>query len=140
MSGQTPPVTEDVVYLQVIDLAENIDALYEKLMSHPWADRCRTNFETLDCDEGEKILRIYSATATRDNMLEQLRQMTGAPKVVTFSNKPGSADVLVRDPSATRWSKNSKSASPNPCACAAGKIYSIYNNLFHLWPSDAVAL
>ena len=88
-----------MVYIQVIDLAENIDALYKKLMSHPWADRCRTNFETLDCDEGEKILRIYSASATRDNMLEQLRQMTGAPKVVTFSNKPGSADVLVRDPS-----------------------------------------
>lgn len=119
------PVTEDVVYLQVIDLAENIDALYEKLMSHPWADRCRTNFETLDCDEGEKILRIYSATATRDNMLEQLRQMTGAPKVVTFSNKPGSADVLVRDPSRDQVVKELKKRF-KPVSLRGWK------NIFHL--------
>ena len=119
------PVTEDVVYLQVIDLAENIDALYEKLMSHPWADRCRTNFETLDCDEGEKILRIYSASATRDNMLEQLRQMTGAPKVVTFSNKPGSADVLVRDPSRDQVVKELKKRF-KPVSLRGWK------NIFHL--------
>ena len=93
------PITEDVVYLQVIDLEDNIDRLLEKLMQQPWADRCRTNFEVLDCGEGEKILRIYTASATRGNMLEELRQITGAPRVVTFSNIEGRSDVVVKDPS-----------------------------------------
>lgn len=93
------PITEDVVYIQVIDLEDNIDRLHEELMAQPWADSVRTNFEQLDCDEGEKIMRIYSSDATRLNMLEELRQFTGAPGVVTFSNIPGRGDILIRDPS-----------------------------------------
>lgn len=93
------PITEDVVYIQVIDLEGHIDRLREKLMSQPWADRLRTNYEVLDCDEGEKIMRIYTASANRDNMLEHLRRITDAPRVITFSNIEGRSDVLVRDPS-----------------------------------------
>ena len=93
------PITEDVVYIQVIDLEDHIDRLREKLMSQPWADRLRTNYEVLDCDEGEKIMRIYTASANRDNMLEHLRRITDAPRVITFSNIEGRSDVLVRDPS-----------------------------------------
>ena len=83
------PITEDVVYIQVIDLEDHIDRLREKLMSQPWADRLRTNYEVLDCDEGEKIMRIYTASANRDNMLEHLRRITDAPRVITFSNIEG---------------------------------------------------
>lgn len=92
-------ITENVVYIQVIDLEDHIDHLHDKLMSMPWADRCRTNYEVLDCDQGEKIMRIYPASATRANMIEQLRQITDAPEVITFSNRPGTADVTILDPS-----------------------------------------
>lgn len=92
-------ITKDVVYIQVIDLEDKIDRLHDKLMQQPWADRCRTNFETLDCDAGEKIMRIYTASATRENMQEELRQITGAPKIITFTNVEGRSDVVVKDPS-----------------------------------------
>ena len=101
-------ITEDVVYIQVIDHSDNIDRLYDKLMALPWADRLRTNFEVLDCEEGDKIMRIYTASATRSNMLEHLRIFSGAPKVITFSNIPGTADVIVHDPSRDRFIKELK--------------------------------
>ena len=93
-------VTRDVVYILVIDREENIDRLHHALMAQPWADRCRTNFDTFDCDEGEKIMRIYTAGATRANMLEHLQRYTGAPRVITFGknkNFPGEDDVYIED-------------------------------------------
>ena len=44
-------------------------------MAQPWADRCRTNYDTFDCEEGEKILRIYTKEATRANMLNYLQRV-----------------------------------------------------------------
>ena len=119
------PITEDVVYIQVIDLEDHIDRLREKLMSQPWADRLRTNYEVLDCDEGEKIMRIYTASANRDNMLEHLRRITDAPRVITFSNIEGRSDVLVRDPSRDQVVKELKKRF-KPVSLRGWK------NIFHL--------
>ena len=48
-------ITRDVIYILTIDRSEKIDRLHEKLMAQPWADKCRTNFDPFDCEEGEKI-------------------------------------------------------------------------------------
>ncbi|HAB93187.1 MAG TPA: hypothetical protein DCF49_00230 [Lachnospiraceae bacterium] len=101
-------ITEDVVYILAIDHSENIDRLHEKLMAQPWADRCRTNFDTFDCEEGEKILRIYTAGANRTAMLEQLRRYVGAPRTVTFGSDPGECDVLIVDAAHGRMVKELK--------------------------------
>lgn len=92
-------ITRDVIYILAIDRSEKIDRLHEKLMAQPWADKCRTNFDTFDCEEGEKILRIYAAGANRAEMLEYLRKYVGAPQIVTFGNDPGECDVLIEDAS-----------------------------------------
>ena len=94
-------VTRDVVYILVIDREENIDRLHDVLMAQPWADRCRTNFDTFDCDEGEKIMRIYTAGATRANMLEHLQRYTGAPRVITFDKSrvySSENNIYIEDP------------------------------------------
>ena len=91
------PITKDVVYILVIDHEQNIDQLHEKLMAQPWADRCRTNFDSFDCEEGEKILRIYAAGANRAAMREYLQSYVGAPRVVTFGSGTDDCDVLIKD-------------------------------------------
>jgi hydroxymethylpyrimidine pyrophosphatase-like HAD family hydrolase len=91
------PVTEDVVYILVIDREEKIDQLVEKIKAQPWAPRCRTNFDYFDCDEGDKILRIYAANANRPAMLKYLQKYVGAPKVMTFGSVSDQYDVVIRD-------------------------------------------
>ncbi|MDO5131550.1 MAG: HAD hydrolase family protein [Eubacteriales bacterium] len=90
-------VTENVLYILVIDKKERIRALYDEFLRQPWADRCRAAFDTFDCGEGEEILRIYAASATRAAMLEKLRVYVGAARTVTFGPVPGECDVLISD-------------------------------------------
>ena len=90
------PITEDVVYLLIIDQEENIDRYHEKLMACPFASQIRVNFETFDCENGEKIMRIYAAAATREAMLGYLQRKVGAPRMVTFGTE-NNADVIISD-------------------------------------------
>ena len=91
------PVTHDVIYILVIDQEEKIDQLHASLLEQPWASRCRTNFDTFDCEDGEKLMRIYASGSTRSEMLKHLQRYVGAPETVTFGNDPGDCDVLIKD-------------------------------------------
>ena len=91
------PITKDVIYILVIDHEQNIDQLNRKLMQQPWADRIRTNFDTFDCEEGEKILRIYTADSDRKQMLQYLKKYVGAPEVFTFGSGTDECDFIIRD-------------------------------------------
>lgn len=93
------PITDDVVYILVIDHAEKIDLLGEKIMAQPWASQCRINYDFFDCQPGEKLLRIYTSSATRESMRQYLQHYVGAPDVVTFGNEPDFVDVLIKDAS-----------------------------------------
>ncbi|MBQ5359925.1 MAG: hypothetical protein IIU47_02645, partial [Lachnospiraceae bacterium] len=77
--------------------AERVEALCRELAEQDFASRIRTVFDTFDCREGEKILRIYSAAANRRDMLEELRRLTGAPRTVFFSSRKGECDVAIPD-------------------------------------------
>ena len=73
------PVTQNVIYILIIDNEQNIDRLHETLTAQPWADRCRVNYDTFDCEPGEKIMRIYTAGSSRKAMLRPLQRYSGAP-------------------------------------------------------------
>jgi len=90
-------INKDVLYILVIDHEKNIDRLHEKLAAQPWFDRCRTNFDYFDCEEGEKILRIYASEANRPAMLRYLQRYVGAPRVVTFGSEEDECDVHIKD-------------------------------------------
>ena len=90
-------INKDVLYILIIDREENIDRLHEKLLAQPWFDSCRTNFDYFDCEEGEKILRIYAAEANRPAMLSYLQRYVGAPRVVTFGSEEDECDVQIKD-------------------------------------------
>lgn len=101
-------ITHDVIYILVIDQEEKIDQLHASLMEQPWASRCRTNFDTFDCEEGEKLMRIYASGSTRSEMLKHLQQYVGAPQTITFGNDPGECDVLIEDAGRDRMVKELK--------------------------------
>ena len=98
-------ITKDVLYLRVVDRGENIDRLREVLIQQPWAGRCRTNFETYDCEKGEKIMRIYAAEANRPAMVEVLRKRVGVDKILTFTADDEDGDVIIKDASRGRMVK-----------------------------------
>ena len=101
-------ITHDVIYILVIDQEEKIDQLHASLMEQPWASRCRTNFDTFDCEEGEKLMRIYASGSTRSEMIRHLQQYLGAPQTITFGNDPGECDVLIEDAGRDRMVKELK--------------------------------
>ena len=90
-------INKDVLYILIIDREENIDRLHEKLKEQPWIGKCRINFDYFDCEEGEKILRIYAAKANRPAMLGYLQRYVGAPKVITFGTETDECDVHIKD-------------------------------------------
>lgn len=93
----TEDVCQNVVYFMVIDRKENVRRLFIDMMKQPWAIGCRAAFDTFECMDGEEIMRIYAAGATRKNMLEELRKITGAERVVTFGCEKDECDVLIPD-------------------------------------------
>ena len=101
-------ITHDVIYILVIDQEEKVDQLHASLMEQPWASQCRTNFDTFDCEEGEKLMRIYASRSTRSEMLKHLQQYVGAPQTITFGNDPGECDVLIEDAGRDRMVKELK--------------------------------
>lgn len=92
----------------MIDHEEKIDQLHASLLEQPWASRCRTNFDTFDCEDGEKLMRIYASGSTRSEMLKHLQRYVGAPETVTFGSDPGECDVLIEDASRDRMVKELK--------------------------------
>ena len=91
------PVTQNVIYILIIDNEQNIDRLHEKLTAQPWADRCRVNYDTFDCEPGEKIMRIYTAGSSRKEMLRHLQRYIGAPEVFTFGTIRDECDACIDD-------------------------------------------
>ena len=45
----------------------------------------------------ETTIRIFPATATKEHMLDRLREMTGARDTVTFGSEKGHCDVFIEN-------------------------------------------
>lgn len=90
-------VVDNVLYFMIIDRREKVEEIHERLMKQPWADRVKPVYDTFDCREGERILRIYPCEATQKKMLEELRRYIGASKTVLFGIREGECDVLIPD-------------------------------------------
>lgn len=90
-------VTENVLYFLIVDRKEKIRQLQEALLQEPWAAGLRTTLDTLDCREGEEILRVYSSTATRRRMLKELAALTGAERTIMFGAAGTECDVVIPD-------------------------------------------
>lgn len=85
-------VHTNVVYFLATGPREKIGAFRERLMRQPFAGRIRTVLDTYKCAEGDVILRVYSADATRERMLRRLKEHLGAERIVKFGLEEKGAD------------------------------------------------
>lgn len=87
--------TELTLYLTVLDTEAKVKelaaALHERL-----GEKVRTRI-TDSVYEGYFYLKIFSPLATKQNMLEKLKEYTGVKKVITFGTERGEYDVLIYD-------------------------------------------
>lgn len=89
------PDDESVVYFMVIDNDERINEIYNMIQ----ADEKMSSFKILvhpSYDiEGYSLLKIYNHNATKENMIDYLRQQIKPRKIVTFGTIPGRYDYVI---------------------------------------------
>ena len=88
-------VHTNVVYFLTIGPRAEIEAFWDKLLKQPFADRIRIVEDTYKCAEGDLILRVYSADATRKRMLKRLKEYVQAEKIVKFGFEEQGVDVCL---------------------------------------------
>ena len=87
--------TELVLYLTVIDKEAKVKDL-ARTLTERLGDRVRTRITDSEY-EGYFYLKIFSPLATKQNMLEKLKEYTGINKALTFGTERGEFDVLIYD-------------------------------------------
>ncbi len=86
---------EKVLCLTVIADENNIAILKRKLLTS-----LENNIRVTISNSGYKgynCLKVFSSKATKHEMIEKLREHTGAEKVVTFGSIKGEYDVYIHD-------------------------------------------
>ena len=85
-------IRENIINFVAVGEEESIRALHDRLMKQPFASQIRTDFDTYGCEEGDMVLRIYSADATRGQMIRRLKDQLGATKTIKFGRYEACAD------------------------------------------------
>ncbi|MBQ7535667.1 MAG: HAD hydrolase family protein [Stomatobaculum sp.] len=88
-------VTENVIYFVTVGKRAHIVEIAEKIRLQPWSDQLRLDFDGYDCAPDEWILRIYAAGATREKMLQRLKEYMDCSQVVKFGRHENGADVFL---------------------------------------------
>ena len=84
------------IYVFCMGTEERLDAACEKLRAEGIYDQYKILRYKFLHHEGLGYLRIFSKTADRQAMLEELRQVCGLEKLKSFGNDPDSYDICVR--------------------------------------------
>ena len=87
--------TERVLYLTVLDTEEKVRALAAALEEALGA-KLRTRITDSEY-EGCCYLKVFSPFASKQNMLEKLKEYSGASDVITFGSVKGEYDVYIND-------------------------------------------
>lgn len=91
------PGDEAVTYFMLLDKEEKITSFYEKLMDEGFGDILRIITYASKDFPGYAYIKIYNKNATKENMIQYLKEMVGLKQVVTFGTIPGQYDVCVEN-------------------------------------------
>lgn len=91
------PEGEQVTYFMMIEEKEKAEEIYQKIRKESWADEYKVIHYDSNDYPGYTYIKVYSKEATRENMLEELKKMTGLEKTVTFGSVEGKYDVVIED-------------------------------------------
>lgn len=89
------PPDESVVYFMLLDITEKINAFYEKLKNEGFCDQLRIITYASNDYPGYSYIKIYNKNATKENMINYLREATALNDVVTFGTIQGQYDVCL---------------------------------------------
>ena len=88
-------VHENIINFVTMGSTGEMQAFREKLLSQPFSGQIRIDLDTFGCDDGDVILRVYSAAATRERMIRRLMRQLGAEKIIKFGlDEPCADEVL----------------------------------------------
>ncbi len=91
------PVCENIVYFFGVDTMEKLEAFCQALEEADEAGDFRFVLSKSQYVEGYGNVKIYHKDATRENMLENLKEYLGVEKTMTFGSIPGRYDIFVED-------------------------------------------
>lgn len=85
----------DILYIMIIDKKEKMSDVYEALKQQEYYEQLKICFYESTNYPGYSYIKIYDKKATRDNMMEVLKQKTGRENTITFGSLEGKYDVVV---------------------------------------------
>lgn len=96
------PGDEEVTYFMLLDRAEKIEAFYQKLIDLGFCEMLRIITYASNDFPGYAYIKIYNKNATKENMIQYLKQMMQTEKVITFGTIPGQYDVCIETEDANK--------------------------------------
>ena len=88
---------EEVVYFMLLDQKEKIEKLYKVLLDQGYGSRLKILFYDSGEHKGYSYMKIYNKNASKENMLEYLKESLDIKKTVTFGSIENRYDVTIRD-------------------------------------------
>lgn len=85
----------DILYIMMMDEKEKMSDVYEALKQQEYYEQLKICFYDSSNYPGYSYIKIYDKKATRDNMMEVLKQKTGLENTITFGSLEGKYDVVV---------------------------------------------
>ncbi len=89
------PENEDVVYFMAYEEKKNIKELYNAFIQKGFDSYLKIIFYDSIETPGYAYLKIYNKNASKNNMIEYLKEETGIQKCITFGSAPGQYDIVV---------------------------------------------
>lgn len=86
---QNDLIEQSVVYFMIIDTAERIDEIYKTIKKEKLFDELKITVTKSFNMEECSLIKIYNKNATKENMLDYLKEKIGVDKTVTFGTIEG---------------------------------------------------
>jgi len=85
----------EVLYFMSFGEKALMDTVFEQLKALPCYDNLKILYYPSTDYPGQMYIKIYDRSATRDNMMQYLKEYTGLEKTLTFGSLEGRYDVVV---------------------------------------------
>lgn len=86
---------QEIAYFMLIEKEERIKELAAQMEAEPWFSGLRVCVQEAAEYPGYAYLKIYRRDATKQAMIEELKQMVGARETITFGSVKGAYDFVV---------------------------------------------
>lgn len=90
------PDTESIVYFLVIDTDEKIQIIYDYLKNDEQMSKFKIIVHPSTEIEGHSLLKIYNHNATKENMIDYLKNKIVPNRIVTFGTIQGKYDYVIK--------------------------------------------